>query len=139
MADEREEEEREHHERQPILIQKAGEPRAPLKLRLSVDSCARALPAVRSASAVLLAPWAPRTSCAEERSLERDTESLVWDSRLSVLGNNILDSRAATFGTFNENRRTGELERFLTPLTARSVKLVVRRRFTAGGHSDQPR
>ena len=29
--------------------------------------------------------------------------------------NNVFDSHAAVFGTFNENRRTGELERFLTP------------------------
>ena len=45
---------------------------------------------------------------------------------------NLFDSRRATFGTFNENRRTGALERFLTPLNARSVKLTVRR---ALGHA----
>jgi hypothetical protein len=43
--------------------------------------------------------------------------------------NNLFDSHAAVFGTFNENRRTGELERFLTPLGARTVKVVVRRGF----------
>ena len=40
---------------------------------------------------------------------------------------NLFDSRRATFGTFNENRRAGALERFLTPLNARSLKLSVRR------------
>lgn len=47
--------------------------------------------------------------------------------------NNLFDARDATFGTFNENRRTGELERFLTPLNGRAVKLVLRRRLGAGG------
>lgn len=40
---------------------------------------------------------------------------------------NLFDSKRATFGTFNENRQTGELERFLTPLNAVAFKLVVRR------------
>ena len=40
---------------------------------------------------------------------------------------NVFDSHAAIFGTFNENRRTGKLERFLTPLNARAFKVVVRR------------
>ena len=50
-----------------------------------------------------------------------------WD--LSAVVTNLFDSHAAVFGTFNENRRTGELERFLTPLGARAVKIVVRRGF----------
>jgi iron complex outermembrane receptor protein len=50
-----------------------------------------------------------------------------WE--VSVVGTNVLDSHRAVFGTFNENRRTGELERFLTPMGARGVKLVVRRSF----------
>jgi hypothetical protein len=54
-------------------------------------------------------------------------EAGAWE--LSVMVDNVLDSRRATFGTFNENRRTGELERFLTPLTARTVKVSVRRAF----------
>jgi hypothetical protein len=33
------------------------------------------------------------------------------------------------FGTFNENRQTGVLERFLTPINGRSLKLIVRREF----------
>ncbi|HET9982537.1 MAG TPA: TonB-dependent receptor [Longimicrobiales bacterium] len=49
----------------------------------------------------------------------------AWE--LSATVTNVLDSRKAIFGTFNENRRTGELERFLTPLNARAVKLTVRR------------
>jgi iron complex outermembrane receptor protein len=51
------------------------------------------------------------------------------DWELSAVVNNLFDSHAAVFGTFNENRRTGELERFLTPLGARTVKVVVRRGF----------
>ncbi len=42
---------------------------------------------------------------------------------------NVFDSRRATFGTFNENRQTGEIERFLTPLSARGVKLILRHEF----------
>ena len=50
-----------------------------------------------------------------------------WE--VSAVVNNVFDTHAAIFGTFNENRRTGELERFLTPAGARAVKLVVRREF----------
>jgi iron complex outermembrane receptor protein len=42
---------------------------------------------------------------------------------------NAFDNKGAIFGTFNENRRTGALERFLTPMNARSLKVVVRRGF----------
>ena len=51
------------------------------------------------------------------------------DWELSAVVTNVFDSHAAVFGTFNENRRTGELERFLTPLGARAVKVIVRRGF----------
>jgi outer membrane receptor protein involved in Fe transport len=51
------------------------------------------------------------------------------DWELSAVVTNVLNSHSAVFGTFNENRRTGELERFLTPLGARAVKVVVRRGF----------
>lgn len=50
-----------------------------------------------------------------------------WE--LSAVMANAFDNQAATFGTFNENRRTGALERFLTPMNARSFKLVLRRAF----------
>jgi iron complex outermembrane recepter protein len=50
-----------------------------------------------------------------------------WE--LSAIVTNVFDNQAATFGTFNENRQTGALERFLTPMNARSFKLVVRRAF----------
>jgi outer membrane receptor protein involved in Fe transport len=50
-----------------------------------------------------------------------------WE--VSVVGTNVFNSHRAIFGTFNENRQTGELERFLTPMGARTVKLVVRRSF----------
>jgi hypothetical protein len=46
---------------------------------------------------------------------------------LGVVIRNLLDTRAATFGTFNENRETGALERFLMPLEARSLRLRVGR------------
>jgi len=49
---------------------------------------------------------------------------------------NAFDSHRAIFGTFNQNRSTGQLERFLTPLNARSFKLVLRREF--GGGPEQP-
>jgi outer membrane receptor protein involved in Fe transport len=61
---------------------------------------------------------------------------LEWKRRMWSIGtvvSNVFDSRAAIYGTFNENRRTGELERFLTPLNARSFTVVVRRGFGAGG------
>ena len=40
---------------------------------------------------------------------------------------NVFDTRRASFGTFNENRQSGALERFLTPLNGRAVKLTLRR------------
>jgi iron complex outermembrane recepter protein len=54
-----------------------------------------------------------------------------WE--ISAVASNLLNSHRPIFGTFNENRQTGALERFLTPLNARSLKLVVRRSF--GGPS----
>ncbi|HET9727616.1 MAG TPA: TonB-dependent receptor, partial [Gemmatimonadales bacterium] len=50
-----------------------------------------------------------------------------WE--VSMVGTNVFNSHRAIFGTFNENRQSGELERFLTPMGARTVKLVVRRSF----------
>jgi iron complex outermembrane recepter protein len=50
-----------------------------------------------------------------------------WE--LSAIVTNAFDNQAAIFGTFNENRQTGALERFLTPMNARSFKLVLRRGF----------
>jgi len=50
-----------------------------------------------------------------------------WE--LSAVVTNAFNRQPAIFGTFNENRRTGALERFLTPMNARSFKLVVRRAF----------
>ena len=42
---------------------------------------------------------------------------------------NAFQNKGPVFGTFNENRQTGALERFLTPMNARSLKIVVRRSF----------
>lgn len=50
-----------------------------------------------------------------------------WEAAL--LTTNLFDVHAATFGTFNENRQTGKLERFLTPVTTRAIKLVIERAF----------
>jgi iron complex outermembrane receptor protein len=50
-----------------------------------------------------------------------------WE--VSAVVSNLFDSHRPIFGTFNENRGTGVLERFLTPLNARAFKLVVRRAF----------
>jgi outer membrane receptor protein involved in Fe transport len=49
-----------------------------------------------------------------------------WE--LAGIVSNIFDRTYASFGTFNENRNTGEIERFLTPGQPRAVKFVVRRR-----------
>jgi iron complex outermembrane receptor protein len=51
--------------------------------------------------------------------------------QLSAVMTNVFDTHAAVFGTFNENRRTGGLERFLTPSGARGLKVVVSRSFGA--------
>ena len=50
-----------------------------------------------------------------------------WE--LSAVVTNAFNRKSAIFGTFNENRQTGALERFLTPMNARSFKVVVRRSF----------
>jgi outer membrane receptor protein involved in Fe transport len=51
------------------------------------------------------------------------------DWEVSAVVSNVFDYQGAIFGTFNENRQSGALERFLTPMNARSFKLVVRRSF----------
>jgi hypothetical protein len=54
-----------------------------------------------------------------------------WE--IVAVGNNIFQSRYATFGTFNVNQGAGDvLERFLTPGFRRVVRLVVRRSFGGG-------
>jgi outer membrane receptor protein involved in Fe transport len=50
-----------------------------------------------------------------------------WE--LSAVVTNAFNRHSAIFGTFNENRQTGALERFLTPMNARSFKVVIRRTF----------
>jgi outer membrane receptor protein involved in Fe transport len=42
---------------------------------------------------------------------------------------NVFNRKYATFGTFNENRQTGEVERFLTPGMPRNLKIIIRRSF----------
>lgn len=57
-----------------------------------------------------------------------------WE--VSAVLTNLFDHRRAVFGTFNENRQNGELERFLTPLGARSLRVVLRREFGGASSSD---
>lgn len=49
----------------------------------------------------------------------------AWEARAIV--QNLLDTGEGIFGTFNLNRRSGELERFLTPLNGRSLRVVLER------------
>jgi outer membrane receptor protein involved in Fe transport len=49
----------------------------------------------------------------------------AWEARAIV--HNLLDSGEGIFGTFNLNRRSGELERFLTPLNGRSLRFMLER------------
>jgi iron complex outermembrane recepter protein len=51
------------------------------------------------------------------------------DWELSAVVTNVFNYQGAVFGTFNENRQTGALERFLTPMNGRSFKFIVRRSF----------
>ena len=46
---------------------------------------------------------------------------------------NVLDNHDPMFGTFNANEGTGQLERFLTPLNARTVVFKISRTFGARG------
>jgi hypothetical protein len=41
----------------------------------------------------------------------------------------VFDRKYATFGTFNEDRQTDQVERFLTPGMPRHLKLIIRRSF----------
>ncbi|HEV8177359.1 MAG TPA: TonB-dependent receptor, partial [Gemmatimonadales bacterium] len=50
-----------------------------------------------------------------------------WE--ISAVLSNAFQKKSPIFGTFNENRQTGTLERFLTPINARALKIVVRRSF----------
>jgi outer membrane receptor protein involved in Fe transport len=59
--------------------------------------------------------------------LRLEWETGPWGA--SAVVTNLFDSVRPVFGTFNENRPTGELERFLTPLEGRALRFVVRRRF----------
>jgi outer membrane receptor protein involved in Fe transport len=58
-----------------------------------------------------------------------------WD--VSTVVTNLLNNHDPVFGTFNANAGTGQLERFLTPLSARSFSFIVRRSFgDRGSDSD---
>lgn len=53
-----------------------------------------------------------------------------WE--LSGVAENVLDMTPAIFGTFNEDRLNGQLERFLTPQNAVSLKFIIRRSLGGG-------
>lgn len=55
------------------------------------------------------------------------------DWEVQAILSNLFNRKYANFGTFNEDRRTGEIERFLTPGPPRSFKLILRRSFGARG------
>jgi iron complex outermembrane receptor protein len=57
-----------------------------------------------------------------------------WD--FSTVVTNLLNNHDPVFGTFNANAQTGQLERFLTPLNARTLSLIVRRSFGNRGADD---
>jgi outer membrane receptor protein involved in Fe transport len=81
--------------------------------------------------------WLRGDEANETRPLEGYVTANVrvaWESRggtWSIAGivTNVFESQRAVFGTFNENRQTGELERFLTPIQGRALKLILRRGF----------
>jgi outer membrane receptor protein involved in Fe transport len=64
-------------------------------------------------------------------NLRAGLEIGAWE--LNTVVTNLFNSHRATFGTFNQNRQTGGLERFLTPIGARSLKVVVGRSFGRAG------
>jgi outer membrane receptor protein involved in Fe transport len=70
---------------------------------------------LRGDEANVTAPLAPHTELDARIAVTRG----AWG--VSAIVTNLFDSRRATFGTFNENRRTGALERFLTPVGARAA------------------
>ncbi len=57
-----------------------------------------------------------------------------WE--LSAVADNLFDSTRAIFGTFNVNRQNGQLERFLTPLNARTLKIILRHQIGGGRYRD---
>jgi iron complex outermembrane receptor protein len=57
-----------------------------------------------------------------------------WD--ISTVVTNVLDNHDPVFGTFNANESTGQLERFLSPLTARTFTFIIRRSFGNHGSDD---
>jgi outer membrane receptor protein involved in Fe transport len=56
-------------------------------------------------------------------------EVRVGSWEMTGIVTNLFGSGKPTFGTFNENRRSGALERFLTPMQPRSVSVTLTRRF----------
>jgi outer membrane receptor protein involved in Fe transport len=58
----------------------------------------------------------------------------AWD--FSAVVTNVLNNHDPVFGTFNANEGTGQLERFLTPLNARTFNFIIRRSFGNRGSDD---
>jgi outer membrane cobalamin receptor len=55
------------------------------------------------------------------------------DWEIEGLVANVFNRKYAIFGTFNEDRQTGEIERFVTPALPRTFKLILRRSFGSQG------
>ena len=53
-----------------------------------------------------------------------------WE--VSGVVTNLTNSTAAIFGTFNQDRQNGQLERFLTPQNAIGLRFIVRRSLGGG-------
>jgi outer membrane receptor protein involved in Fe transport len=92
-------------------------------LQLGLDARYTGRQWLRGDEANVTAPLAPHTELNARIAVARG----AWN--VGAIVTNLFDSRRATFGTFNENRGTGALERFLTPVGARAAKLVIRRTF----------
>ena len=58
----------------------------------------------------------------------------AWD--FSTVVTNLFNNHDPVFGTFNANEGTGQLERFLTPLNARTFSFIIRRSFGNRGADD---
>lgn len=58
----------------------------------------------------------------------------AWE--VNTVLSNLFNSHRAIFGTFNQNRQSGTLERFLTPMNARALKVVISRGFGGAGGAD---
>jgi pimeloyl-ACP methyl ester carboxylesterase len=88
------------------------------------------LPAAAGARTGDAASRSPDAAPSSASTAQRTAARLAIDAGdwgLALITENLFDAHAATFGTCNVNRRNGELKRFLTPMTARTIRVVMRR------------